>query len=251
MNATYLRIDLARQLRDVGNVMFVVLMPPLMYIVFGASTPFGDERFGAGNVKFYTMASMAAYGAALAATTATGGAAVEQFQGWGRQLGLTPARPAAIVAGKVANALAITGVSILGVYAVGAATGARAADPGVWAATFALTIAGAAAFALFGYAVATLAKTESALAMATGGLVLMSFIGNVFMPLTGTMLDLARFTPMYGYVGLLRWPQLEGALASAGEAPDALPALLANLGAWILVFGAAAVAGIRRGQRRQ
>jgi len=250
VNATYLRIDLLRQLRDTGNLMFVVLMPAVMYLVFGVSLGSGEEAAGSGNVRFYVMASMAAYGAALAATSVTGSAAVEQLQGWGRQVALTPARPAGLVAGKVAVALAITSVAVLVVYLLGGLTGASADGPLIWMQTFLITLAGAGMFGLFGFAVATLGKSESALGVATGVLVLMSFVGNVFTPLSGGMLDFARFTPMYGYVGLVRWPQLEGTLAS-GAGSDELWVLVANFVAWALVFGAAAVLGVRRGRRRQ
>lgn len=251
MNATYLRIDLTRQLRDVSNLMFIVLMPSAMYVVFGVSMGYGGDAAGNGNVKFYVMASMAAYGAALAATSTTGGAAIEQMQGWGRQLGLTPVTPASLVAGKVVASLAATSLSVLVVYAIGAVTGAAADDPWIWAATFGLTLAGSAVFALFGFAVAMLFKSESALGVATGVLVLMSFVGNVFMPLSGGILEFARLTPMYGYVGLVRWPTLEGAMATSGETADTLGGLLANVVAWVLVFGAIAIAGVRRGRRRQ
>jgi ABC-2 type transport system permease protein len=136
------------------------------------------------------------------------------------------------------------------VHLLGALTGASADGPRIWVQTFLITLAGAGMFGLFGFAVATLGKSESALGVATGVLVLMSFVGNVFTPLSGGMLDFARFTPMYGYVGLVRWPQLEGTLAS-GAGSDDLWVLVANFVAWALVFGAAAVAGVRRGRRRQ
>ncbi|MEE1621017.1 ABC transporter permease [Zafaria sp. Z1313] len=250
MNATYLRIDLTRQLRDTSNIMFVLLMPLVMYLVFGVSISSGDQPIGDSNVAFYVMSSMAAYGAALAATTATGGAAVEQMQGWGRQVGLTPVSPASVVVGKVLTALAITAASIGVVHLGGLATGA-VAPGGMWLATFLLTLAGASVFALFGFSVAMLFKSESALGVATGVLVLMSFVGNVFMPLSGAMLDFARFTPMYGFVGLVRWPLMEGRQAAADVEPDSLALLLANVVAWALVFGAAAVVGVQRGRRRQ
>jgi ABC-2 type transport system permease protein len=250
MNATYLRIDLTRQLRDVSNIMFVLLMPLVMYLVFGVSVSGGDAPIGDSNVSFYVMSSMAAYGAALGSTTAAGGAAVEQLQGWGRQVGLTPVSPASLVLGKVVTALAITAASVGVVHLGGLATGAKA-PPAMWLTTFAVTLAGAAVFALFGFAVAMLFKSESALGVATGVLVLMSFVGNVFMPLSGAMLDFARFTPMYGFVGLVRWPLMEGSHAAADVEPDTLALLLANVVAWALIFGAAATAGVTRGRRRQ
>lgn len=37
MSLTYFRIDLVRQLRDVGNMFFVIGLPVIMYLVFGST----------------------------------------------------------------------------------------------------------------------------------------------------------------------------------------------------------------------
>ena len=63
------------------------------------------------------------------------------------------------------------------------------------------------------------------------------------------MLDFARFTPMYGYVGLVRWPELEGTLAS-GAGSDELWVLVADFVAWRWSSGPRRV-GVRRGRRRK
>jgi ABC-2 type transport system permease protein len=84
MSLTYIRIDLLRQLRDLSNLTFIVAMPVVMYLVFGATAEYGGERAGNGNVQFYVMSSMAVYGAAMAATSVTGTAKMEQILGWGR-----------------------------------------------------------------------------------------------------------------------------------------------------------------------
>jgi ABC-2 type transporter. len=250
MNATFVRIDLTRQLRDVMNLMFVLVLPTLMYVIFGLSFSYANESAGNGNVKFYIMASMAAYGASVAATTVTGVSAVEQMQGWGRQIGLTPLRPAGFVAGKAVVALVVTAMAIAVVFVVGALTGAHAEHGWMWAATFAIALAGSILFALFGYAVAMLFKSESAMGIASGLLVVLSFLGNVFVPLSGTLLDVARFTPMYGFVGLVRWPILEGTQSGSTQV-DPLWALIANVVAWLLIFGIAAVLAVRRGRARR
>ncbi|MGP5072173.1 ABC transporter permease [Arthrobacter rhombi] len=250
MNATFIRIDLTRQLRDVMNLMFVLILPALMYVIFGLSFGYGDQSAGHGNVKFYIMASMAAYGASVAATAVTGVAAVELMQGWGRQIALTPLRPAGFVAGKAVVALAITALAIAVVFAVGALTGARVDSAWMWPVTFVIALIGSVLFSLFGYAIAMLFKSDSAMGVASGALVLVAFLGNVFIPLTGTLLQVARFTPMYGYVGLVRWPILEGAQAQSPEV-DPLWGLIANLVAWLLIFGTVAVLAVRRGQARR
>lgn len=250
MNLTYIGIDLKRQLRDLGNITFVVLMPVVMYLIFGTSMAGTESVAGNGNVRFYIMVSMACYGATLAATQIAGAAGVEQMQGWGRQIGLTPVTNGAIVGMKVVVALAVTTFTAALIFAVGWVTGARADSFGVWIASFGITLAGAAIFALFGYGIALRFKSESALGIATGVLVLFSFLGNVFIPLTGTMLTIAKFTPLYGYVALARWPQLEGDLAD-GTTSDSLWVLLANVAAWAIIFAVFAVTAVRQGRSRQ
>ncbi|WP_435299027.1 ABC transporter permease [Timonella sp. A28] len=251
MNATYIRIDLIRQLRDFGNITFVIAMPVVMYMIFGASFSMGDEMFGNGNIKFYTMVSMASYGAALAATSVAGTAAIEQMQGWGRQVGLTPVTNRSVVAMKVVVALIVTTFEITILFIAGLLTGAKADSPAIWISSFLIILGGATLYALFGFAVAMHFKSESALSVATGVLVLMAFLGNVFMPLTGTMLQMAHFTPLYGYVGLARWPQIEGALAPPAEGFDEMWMLLANFVGWFIVFAAVAVVSVRNGRSRQ
>lgn len=250
MNLTYILIDLKRQLRDIGNITFIVLMPVVMYLIFGTSMAGSEAMAGNGNIRFYVMASMACYGAALAATQVVGAAGVEQMQGWGRQIGLTPVSNTSVVAMKVTVALIITTFTAAIIYLVGFLSGAHADSFGIWAATFGITVVGATIFALFGYGIALRFKSESALGIATGILVLCSFLGNVFMPLTGTMLTIAQFTPLYGYVALARWPQLEGQLAD-GSGSDSMFVLFLNAGVWTVVFAAFAITAVRKGRARQ
>ncbi len=253
MSLTYIRIDLARQLRDLSNLTFIVAMPVVMYLVFGATAEYGGERAGNGNVQFYVMSSMAVYGAAMAATSVTGTAKMEQILGWGRQIGLTPVTNRAVVAMKVVVALAITSFTILAIFTAGVLTGAEADSLNIWAATFGITLAGSALFGLFGYMVVQWFKSESALSVATGVLVLMSFLGNLFMPMSGIMLTIAKFTPLYGFGGLARWPILEGYIVNTTDglpSRDSVWLLLANYGAWMLIFGALAIAGVRRSRGR-
>ena len=82
-----------------------------------------------------------------------------------------------------------------------------------------------------------LLKSESAAGVASGTVVFLAFLGNMFMPLTGAMLDIARFTPMYGYVGLVRYPQVEGEIQQTDPLQtDSIWLLVANYLAWLLVF---------------
>ncbi|WP_425956972.1 ABC transporter permease [Xylanimonas sp. McL0601] len=254
MNATYLRIDLQRQLRDVANIVFVIGLPVAMYIIFGSTFGSGGEQAGYANVKFYVMTSMAVYGASVATTAISGMAAVELMQGWGRQLGLTPMRPAGYVGTKVVVALTIAAGAVAAVFLTGTLTGARADEGWIWAATYALAWIGSALFALYGLAIAQTFRSESAVSVAAAGLVLLAFFGNLFVPLSGTILQIARFTPLYGYAGLARYPALRGQVATTtggSETPDSLGWLVLNVVVWAVIFALIAMWAVRRGRRRQ
>lgn len=255
MNATYLRIDLVRQVRDVMNIAFAIGLPVVMYIVFGSTFASGDEPVGHGNARFYVLGAMAAYGATVATTAITGTAAVELMQGWGRQLALTPLRPAGYVATKVVVGLTVAFAAVAAVFVAGLASGARLDPGGRWVATFAIAWLGAVLFALYGLTAAQLFRSESAIGVAAASLVLFAFFGNLFVPLSGTILQFARWTPMYGYAGLVRYPQMEGELLAtsptAAAHADPLWALVVNYVAWAVIFAAIAVWAVRRGRRRQ
>jgi ABC-2 type transport system permease protein len=255
MNITYLAIDLKRQLRNVLTIIFAIGLPVALYLVFGSTFGAGGERAGAGNVKFYVMLSMAAYGATVATTSLTSQAAIELMQGWGRQLGLTPMRSSSYVATKVVVALVIAAASVVVLFGVGAANGAEADDWWMWPATGALAWILSTQFALYGLAIAQLFRAEGAIGIGSASLVLLAFFGNLFVPLGGVMLSIAKFTPMYGLAGLSRWPFLEGQIADTGDGvspgTDSLGLLILNWVAWTAIFGLICVWAVRRGRQRQ
>lgn len=252
MNPTWLRIELARCFRDVNNILFTFALPVAMYLLFGTPSNYADQSFGRGNVAFQVMASMGGYAAVIAATAVAALAATEATLGWGRQLGLTRVSPAGFIGTKVLLG-GILGSCASGlVFIVGAATGARADSWWVWLSTWLIGVVGAAMFALYGLGTALLVRSENAIGIASGVIVFLAFFGNVFMPLEGVMLQIARFTPMYGYVGLMRWPQLEGKVLqqSGGIVTDSVWLLIANAAAWTLIFAIMAVLGQRRSRTR-
>lgn len=245
MALTYARLDLKRQLRDRMGMFFIVALPAFFFLVFGLGD---DEPFGSANVAMYVMISMAAYGAVTATTSVAGGAATEQTMGWGRQVALTPLSSLAFVGIKTVVAMTVAAVPITLIYLIGAVSGSsgNAFD---WLASAAIVWAGSALFAIYGLAVCLNFKAENAVGIASGLIVIMSFLGNLFVPMDGTILAIGRLTPLYGYAGLARYPITEGYLPNdAGH--DSVWLLLANVGAWIVIFAALAVWGLRRRQER-
>lgn len=248
MNPTYIGIELTRQARDWGNLMFVIALPVAMYLLFGTQTDAATQPAGHGNVAFYVLVSMAFYGAALATTSISGTAATENMQGWGRQVALTRAPRIGFILNKVAVAVLVALAAMALVYAVGSLTGAKA-GVGVWLASFAISLSLMPLWGIYGLAVGLLFRSETAVGIASAALTFFGFFGNLFLPLSGVLLDIAKFTPMYGAAALVRWPTTEGALPTGGTDPLWLP--LANVGAWATIFAGLAVLGVRRSTSRQ
>lgn len=247
MNVTYWAIDLRRTLRDITNIFFIVGLPLVMYFVFGSAQSYRDAPVAHGNVGAVVMISMAVYGAVTATTASSGGAALERFQGWGRQLGLTPWSGAGFVVTKSAVAMTIAAVPVLTVGIAGAATGAQA-TPLAWVLSLGAAWLGSAVFAGYGLSAGMAFRSESALGVAGGSLVLLAFAGNLFIPLSGVMLDLARFTPLYGVNALARYPITGGVVADGVVDPVWLPVL--NVVAWALILGTTAAVLVRRRRGR-
>lgn len=89
LNLTLLSIELRRMLRNRRTIIFALIFPTVMFLVFGPGSQ-GAEQVGDGNVSAYVMVSMALYGGALIAAATGAGVAVERALGWSRQLRLTP-----------------------------------------------------------------------------------------------------------------------------------------------------------------
>ncbi|WP_336660270.1 ABC transporter permease [Leucobacter sp. USHLN153] len=253
MNLTYFRIELARVTRNFSSMFFVAVLPAFLYIVFGAAQSYGSTDIGNGNVSAYIMIGMAAYGAVTATVSIGGSASVEQMQGWGRQLGLTPMSDTQRVVTKAAVGLCIAIIPVTVIYIIGASTGAEA-TPKVWILSALAVLLGAAIFSFFGLFAGLLFRSESAVGAASGSLVILAFLGNLFFPLSGVLLDIARFTPLYGVVALARYPLTEGYLASTGAAPtehDELWVPILNVVVWAAILVVATIWVSRRGRARQ
>ena len=248
MNATFTLLEMRRITRDWAGMFFTAVLPAFFYLIFGSTVAAKDATIGNGNVAMYVMISMAAYGAVTATTSIGGNAAVERVQGWGRQLGLTPLADSSYIAMKAIIAMTVAAVPILLTYVLGVVTGAEGSAT-AWGLSALLVLAGSAVFALYGLLIGTAFRSEAAVGAAAGTLVIFAFLGNLFIPLSGTLLSFAKLTPLYGYAALARYPLTEGYLPDGSQDPLWLPVV--NVAAWALVFGVLATVLVRRGRERQ
>jgi ABC-2 type transport system permease protein len=240
-NATLLRIELRRMLRNRRTVIFTLLLPAALYLAFGSNP--ADSYGDAGEVSAYILISMAVYGAALATTSGGAMVSTERALGWSRQLRLTPLAPAAYVAVKLTVALTLGLASVVVVYAVGALTGTPQMATHLWFETALLAWVGSLVFAAFGLFMGYLLPSENVMQVLGPLMALLAFIGGLFMPIDqgSTMDHVARLTPMYGLAHLARSPL-------SGEGLHVSWVL--NLVVWLAVFVAGAMWRFRRDTAR-
>lgn len=253
MNLTYYRLEVLRILRDPVVLFFTVGLPAVLYIIFGVSQDFSREPINDGNVAMWIMIAMAAYGAVTATTGIGGLAALERMQGWTRQLGLTPMAPREILRVKAATSVTVAAMAIAIIYLLGLVTGASA-PLDVWFSSAAILLIGASTFALYGLAIGLAFRSEAAISAAGGSLVLLGFFGNLFFPLSGWQLTVAKFTPLYGYIALGRRSLSNGSTldATTGQlTPEPLWQVLANVTFWTIALAALTAFLYRRSQGRQ
>ncbi|QBS43781.1 ABC transporter permease [Nocardia sp. CS682] len=201
----FLRVELRRMLRNRRTLIFTLLLPPLFFVIFGLQSDFRTQSFGSGNVTGYVMVSMAVYGALLATTSGGAMVAIERAQGWSRQLRLTPLRPVAYIATKVAVAMVLGLMSVTAVFVVGAALGAQL-TPVAWVSCFLLAWLTSLVFAAFGLFVGYLLPSENVMQLLGPLLAALSFAGGLFVPLHGWFGTVSKVFPTNGVATLARVP---------------------------------------------
>ncbi len=224
------RLEVRRLLRNRRTVIFAVLFPVFFFLIFGLNSAYASERAGRGNESAAVMISMALYGAVLA--TSSGGAmvSVERLSGWSRQLRVTPLQPVAYIAVKMATSLVLGAAAVAAVYVVGALTGKPAMPAWLWVVTGLALWVGSLLFAAFGLFVGYLLPSENVMQIIGFALMLFSFGGGLFIPLSQfshPLRVLAAYTPLYGLNQIVHYPLVQGGFDWAWAA---------NLLAWLAVF---------------
>ncbi len=230
-NRTLLRIELRRMLRNRRTVIFTLLFPALLFLSFGAGD--GWERtVGRGNAAAYVMVSMALYGAALTAASAGAMVAMERTIGWSRLLRLTPVKPPAYIAVKGIIALVLAALAVTAVNVVGLLQGKPEMPLTVWLACAGLVLVSSSIFAALGLFAGYLVPGENAMQVLGPGLALLSFLGNVFIPMDkdSWIYLVAQWTPMFGVADISRAP-LTGTLPWTS---------ILNAVLWLIIFMAGA-----------
>jgi len=175
---TFVGLELRRMFRNRRTVVFTLIVPAVLFLLFGTGSGYRTESLGRGNVAGYILVSMAVYAAMLATTAGGAMVSIERAAGWSRQLRLTPLRPAAYIAVKLVVAMAIGAVSVAVAFAVGAVSGAKL--PGaVWFECGLLAWVCALAFAAFGLFMGYLLPSENVMQILGPVLGVLAFAGGL------------------------------------------------------------------------
>ncbi|MDQ2805199.1 MAG: ABC transporter permease [Pseudomonadota bacterium] len=241
---TIVRLEVRRLLRNRRTMLFTLIVPVLFFLIFGLNGNYANNRSGHGNVSAFVMISMALYGAVLATTSGGAMVSIERAAGWSRQLRLTPLSPTAYIVTKMLTSLVLGLAAVLAVYIVGAITGKPFMPAYVWIVTALALWLGSLLFAAFGLFIGYLLPSENVMQIIGFALMLFSFGGGVFIPLSqfsSSLRTIAQFTPLYGLSQLVHFPLTGGGLHLTW---------VVNLVVWMVIFVSGAVWRLRRDTAR-
>ncbi len=240
LNLTILKLEIRRLTRNRRTMIFAVVAPVLILLIFGVNAKYQNESLGLGNVSAFIMISVSLYGATLATTAGGAMVSIERAAGWSRQLRLTPLTPAAYIAVKTLTAMVLGLVSVIVVFAVGKATGKPELPGYLWFASAAAVWVGSVVFAAFGLLLGYLLPTENVMQFLGLIMALLSFGGGLFIPLSQfptTVATIARGTPLYGLNQLVHAPMLNQGVHLAW---------VVNVIVWLAIFAGGAAWQFRR-----
>jgi ABC-2 type transport system permease protein len=237
-------IEIRRLVRNRRTVIFTLLTPVIFFFLFGVNSSYSHDRIGVGNVSAAIMISMALYGAVLATTSGGATVSIERAAGWSRLLRVTPLRPAAYVAVKLVTSLVLALCAIGAVYLAGLATGQPTMPAGTWLATGAVVWIGSLTFGALGLFIGYLLASENVMQILGFLIMLCSFAGGLFIPLSQfspPLRRLAHFTPLYGLNQLVHDPLLHQRVHLSW---------VLNVVVWFVLFAAGAAWRFRRDTAR-
>jgi ABC-2 type transport system permease protein len=241
----YLRLEIRRSLRNRRYLIFTVVFPVLLYVMYTAVVPADSSGGTLDGLTWpvYFLVSMAAYGAIGAAMSQAVPVAMERRQGWARQLRVTPLSSRAYVAVKVLSAVLLTVPALVLVGLAGALINHVPIAVGPWLVTIAVMAVASVPFAALALLLGYLLDPESA----QGGMVLTYFslaiLGGLFAPLESlpdAIATIGRMLPSSHFASL-------GRDLVAGRLPD--PVDVAVLAAWAIALGALAAWRFRVDER--
>lgn len=197
--------------RNISFVVFTVIMPVSLYLVFNAIYGGGAN---AGLASAMIMVSMAAYGSLGAAMSGGAQLALERRSGWFRQLMITSVQPRVFLWARASVTMLLVLPALLLVFIAGASLGGVTATVGQWLASLALLWVGLLPLTVLGVVVGVWVKVQAVHGVTTMLLLALSLLGGLWFPVAAmppAMATVARALPTYWLGELGRFPFLPGA----------------------------------------
>ena len=166
--------------KNVSFVVFTVIMPVTLYLVFSAI--YGDESDD-GLASAMIMVSMAAYGSLGAAMSGGAQLALERRSGWFRQLMITSVPPRMFLWARAAVTMLLVLPALILVFMAGAFLGGVTATAGQWLASLGLLWIGLLPMTVLGMVVGVWVKAEAVQAVTTMLLLALSLLGGLWFPI--------------------------------------------------------------------
>ncbi len=242
MIRAYLASEIKRSVRNYRNLIFVLLIPVFMLLIFSSSTK--GSRTGLLSTTTYVMISMATFAAMNGALSAGGRIAVERQTGWSRQLRLTPLSGKAYVSSKLMNGYCIALPAMAIVFLVGKLALSVALPSATWLKMALFIGVAMTPISLLGLFIGYTARPDNLQAISAGVNVTLSALGGLWFPAQFFPLwlkDLAKATPTY-------WIAESGRSAAEGQWIGATGTVVLVI--WTLTLGAASMFAYEKANQR-
>jgi ABC-2 type transport system permease protein len=239
---TYTRFELLRTVRNRRFFILALAFPVVLYFLIAAPNRDVHDLGGSGiSAPLYFMVGLISFGTMSAMLSCGARIATERQAGWNRQLRITPLSPRSYFRAKVLTAYLMAGLTIVVLYACGAALGVSL-PAGKWLSMTGLILIGLLPFAALGIAGGHVLTADSVGPAMGGAVGLLAFLGGTWFPITsGALHDIAQALPSY-------WLVQASHVALGGQAWGATGWLV--VAGWTAVLGALAVLAYRRDTKR-
>jgi ABC-2 type transport system permease protein len=234
----------------------VVAIPVMLFLMFGLPNA-GQQLPGGTPLVTLMMTSFGAFGVLLLAIFTFGvDIAHERGKGWLRLIRAAPAPGWAYFAGKLVMTVVVGSITLLALFAVGAAFAGVRMPLERWAATFVVLLGGGLSLSTLGFALGYLARPRAASTIGNLVYLPLAFASGFFFPpsaMPELLQRLAPYLPTYHY-GRLVWGTVatpQAVEAYTGAAGNGAWQHVAFLAATFLTFGVLALYGYRRERRRE
>jgi ABC-2 type transport system permease protein len=241
MNATYVRYELLRAVRNKRGFIISLVFPLVFFYLIAGTNK--NAQLGGISFPTYYLAGMASFGTMGAMIALGARISAERSVGWTRQLRLTPLSVRNYVRAKVLTGYMTALISLALLFVAGATLGVHLTPRTVLHMTV-LIIVALIPFAALGILVGHLFTPDSMGPVIGGGVSILAFLGGAWGPVGGdhgALHAISQATPTY-------W------LVHAGYTLVGFPSWSAHgwivVAVWAVVLGALAAWAFRRDTKR-